>query len=89
MATLFVRHIVADNAAWRKGYDGFAATRRELGVTSDGVYQLDGNPNDLTVYHEFASMEAAKAFAASPELKEAMAQAGVQGHADIWFTNKA
>ncbi len=89
MATLFVRHKVADYAAWRTGYDEFDVARRGMGVTSDGVYQLEGEPTDVTVYHEFATMEAAKAFAASPQLKEVMEKAGVQGHPDIWFTQKA
>jgi hypothetical protein len=88
MATLFVRHTVADYPTWRKGYDEFDATRRSMGVTSDGVYQLDGNPNDITVYHEFATMDAAKAFAASNELREAMAKIGVVGAPDIWFAQR-
>jgi len=88
MATLFVRHKVADYAAWRKGYDEFDAKRRSMGVTSDGVYQLDGDPNDVTAYHEFATMAAAKAFAASPELRDAMASLGVVGAPDIWFTQR-
>ena len=88
MATLFVRHTVADYSAWRKGYDEFDAQRRSMGVTSDGVYQLDGNPNDITAYHEFNSMDAAKAFAGSNELREAMGRAGVVGAPEIWFTQR-
>ena len=88
MATLFVRHQVADYRKWRQVYDEFDAVRRGMGVTSHGVYQLDGNPNDVTAYHEFDTMESAKAFAGSPQLKEAMGRAGVQGAPDIWFTNR-
>jgi len=88
MATLFVRHVVADYPAWRVIYDEFDARRRSLGVTSHGVYQLDGNPNDITAYHEFDSMEAAKAFANGPELRETMQRAGVKGEPDIWFTQR-
>ncbi len=47
------------------------------------------NPNDITVTHEFASIAAAQAFAASSELKDAMQGAGVVGAPAIWFTNKA
>lgn len=86
MATLFVRHQVADFDAWKKVYDEFDAERRTMGVTSHGVYQLDGNPNDVTVYHEFDSMDAAKAFVADPRLRNAMEHAGVQGQPDIWIT---
>jgi len=88
MATLFVRHTVADYSAWRQAYDEFDAERRSMGVTSDGVYQLDGNANDLTIYHEFATTEAAKAFAANPRLKEVMGKAGVQGVPTIWITQR-
>ncbi len=57
-------------------------------MTSAGVYQLDGNPNDITVYHEFDSMDDAKKFANSNELKEHMGKAGVVGAPDIWFANR-
>lgn len=89
MAVLFVRHKVDDFKTWKKGYDDFDAERQSLGVTGHGVFQLDGDPNDVTVYHEFATMEAAKAFATSDRLKEVMDEAGVQGAPDIWFTNQA
>jgi hypothetical protein len=88
MATLFVRHTVEDYAKWRKAYDEFDAERRSLGVTSDGVYLLDGNPNDVTVYHEFPTNESAKAFASNPRLKEVMASAGVQGAPSVWITQR-
>jgi hypothetical protein len=89
MATLFVRHKVADFTAWKKVYDDFDAARKSMGVTSDGVYQLDGDPTDVTVYHEFASVAAARTFVASTALREAMERAGVQGAPDVWITNRA
>ena len=88
MATLFARHDVADFDVWKQAYDDFGAARRSAGVTAEGVYQTDGNPNDVTVYHEFDSMEAAKAFGSSAELRETMVGAGVQGEPTIWFANK-
>jgi quinol monooxygenase YgiN len=88
MATLFVRHTVSDYTAWRKGYDDFDATRKSMGVTSHAVYQLDGNPNDITAYHEFDSMDAAKAFAGSSELREAMTKAGVVGAPQVWLAQR-
>jgi len=88
LATLFVRHKVADYTTWRKAYDDFDTERKGMGVTSHGVYQADGDPNDVTAYHEFATMEAAKAFAGSARLREVMHSAGVQGQPDVWFTNR-
>lgn len=86
---MFVRHEVADYAAWRKSYDAFGATQKRLGVTAQAVYQSTDNPNDVTATHDFASVEKAKAFAASPELKSAMQGAGVKGAPQIWFTTRA
>jgi len=88
MATLFVRHRVSDYTSWRQAYDEFDAERKSMGVTSHGVYQLDGDPNDVTVYHEFGTAEAAKAFAGSPRLKEVMGKAGVEGTPTIWVTQR-
>lgn len=86
MATLIVRHKVEDFGAWKKAYDAFDNERRTMGVTVHGVYQLEDNPNDVTVFHKFDSMDAAKNFARSARLKEVMKGAGVVGSPDMWFT---
>ena len=88
MATLIVRHKVEDFGEWKKAYDAFDNERKTMGVTGHGVYQLEDNPNDVTVLHKFANMEAAKSFAKSDRLKEIMKGAGVVGSPDMWFTNE-
>ena len=72
-----VRHRVADFDAWRKVYDGFAPIQAEHGVHGHQVLRSVENPNDVIVTHTFDSREAASAFFAMPELKEAMSKAGV------------
>jgi hypothetical protein len=89
MATLFVRHTVADYAAWRRIFDDFSPTQQALGVTDKAVYQAADNANDVTVTHDFATLEAAQAFAGSPELKAAMHDAGVTSAPTIWFATRA
>jgi quinol monooxygenase YgiN len=76
-ALSLVRHRVADFDAWKKVYDGFAPIQAEHGVLGHQVLRSIENPNDVIVTHTFDSREAAKAFFAMPELKEAMSQAGV------------
>jgi len=85
---MFARHKVKDFNTWKAAYDAFEAERETMGVRGHGFYQADGDPNDVTVYHDFDSMDAAKSFAGSARLKEVMEQAGVQGAPDIWFTTK-
>ncbi|MET0939533.1 MAG: antibiotic biosynthesis monooxygenase [Gaiellaceae bacterium] len=73
-----VRHRVADYDARKQVYDGFAPIQAERGVLEHQVLRSIENPNDVIVTHTFDSREAAKAFFAMPELKEAMNQAGVK-----------
>ena len=88
MTTMFVRHTVANYKTWRKAYDDFAPFQKANGVKAQAVYQAADNPNDITVTHDFATVEAAQAFARHDELKKAMKGAGVIGAPTIWFTNK-
>ncbi len=88
MATLFGRHHVADYAAWRKTYDDAQTLRQTAGVTDHGVYQADNDPNDVTIYHEFVTLDAAKKFIENPALREAIKNAGVQGEPTFWITNR-
>ena len=89
MATMFVRHRVNDYAKWKSEYDAFDGVRNQMGVTGHGVFQAEGDPNDITAYHDFPDLETAKKFAGSAELKSAMQKAGVAGAPEIWFTTKA
>jgi hypothetical protein len=89
MTTLFVRHEVADYTKWRQVYDEFTPTQTRLGVQDQAVYQAIDNPNDITVRHEFATLEAAQAFGGSPELRSAMHDAGVEGAPTVWFTTRS
>jgi quinol monooxygenase YgiN len=86
---LFVRHEVNDYAAWRKAFDAFRPESKKLGAVTAAVYQSVDNPNDVTVTHDFKSGDQAKAFAASPQLKEAMGKAGVKGVPQIWFATRS
>jgi hypothetical protein len=89
MTTLFVRHQVSDYAKWRAVYDAFAATQKALGVQEEAVYQAVDDPKNVTVRHEFATPEAARAFTGSTELRSAMHDAGVEGAPTIWITNRS
>jgi hypothetical protein len=89
MVRLFVRHRVADYDAWRKVYDEFDEERRPMGVTDDAVFQSLDDRNDVTVWHDFAGADEARAFVSSEVLRNTMQRAGVQGEPEIWFVNQA
>lgn len=70
-------------------HDRFAPTQKALGVLDQAVYQAVDNPNDITVRHEFVTLEAAQVFGASSELGAAMHDAGVEGAPTVWFTTRS
>lgn len=89
MVHIIVRHQVADYAAWRRVYDEFEPQAAAMGKTGGSVYQSLDDANELTVVNDFATREAAEAFAGSDELKAAMGRAGVQGAPTMWFVSEA
>ena len=89
MVRMFARHPVKDFASWKKAYDDFDAERRDLGVRAHGVFQAVDDPADVTIWHDFDSVDAARGFAESDRLREVMAHAGVAGEPSIWFTEEA
>ena len=86
MVRMFVRHDVADYGKWRQAYDAFDAERRGMGVVGDAVYRSAEKDTDVTVTHDFETLDAGKAFVASQRLREVMGAAGVISVPSIWFT---
>ena len=72
-----VHHHVADFDAWKAVYDGFRDLQREHGVRHHHVWRSKDDPSTVVVVHTFDSDEAARAFFDLPELREAMADGGV------------
>jgi hypothetical protein len=88
MVTLFVRHPVADFAAWHKVYESVAPLQKAGGVTSESVWQSVDDAGDVTVVHEFKTLAEARAFMANAELKAAMMNGGVTAPPTVWFAEK-
>jgi quinol monooxygenase YgiN len=78
-ATLIVRHRVEDYAAWRAVYDTVEGLRQQHGCTGAEVLVDPGDKQDVFILHRFPTVEQAKAFAGSDELRQAMGRAGVIG----------
>ncbi len=89
MALILVLHPVKDYRARRQVYDDFAPVQKAGGVTAESVYQAKDDPNNLLVTHTVATMAQAEAFVASPELRDAMGRAGVEGTPRIEFYEEA
>ncbi len=88
MPYMFGRATVEDYATFRDAFDDAEEIRRSAGSTGEAVYQSPDDPNEVTVQIEFPTVEAAKVYALSQGLREAMQRAGVQGPPTIWFVNE-
>lgn len=88
MAYMLVQHKVKDFAAWKKVYDSVADLRASNGELSDQIYRDASDPNKLTAIFKWDSLENARKYANSPELKSAMEKAGVEGPPSIYFLNE-
>jgi quinol monooxygenase YgiN len=83
---LMVKANVASYDPWRTFYDGAASFRRENGVLRGEVYCSPEDMTSILVLHYFDSVASAKAFAANPDLAEAMKSSGVIGAPRISIT---
>ena len=85
MINLLIHHEVADYTAWKTMFDSALDWRRKHGERSCRILRSAGNVNDLTLLFEWESLETARAFIASEELKAKMAGAGVKGEPRVDF----
>lgn len=88
-ATLIVRHRVSNFDTWKKVFDTMVATRAAHGWTSTLVLRDAADPNMVTIVNRVKDLEGAKRYGASPGLRTAMVESGVQGAPEIFFTEEA
>ncbi len=89
MIRLFVRHQVSDFDEWKLAYDAFKKERVEMIVLNDDVFQSVIDPEDITIWLDFKTVEAALTFVASPMLEQAMEMAGVTDEPVMWIAREA
>lgn len=89
MAKLFVHHKVADYAQWREVFDSLTPQRTSYGMTGQSVMQAAGDTNDVVIITEWKTLDNARAYGASPDLKQGMQKAGVISQPDVLFLEEA
>jgi hypothetical protein len=89
MVHMIVRHKVADYSRWKEAFDAHLNVRKAAGETEARVLLSVEDPREVTLFFDWDSLERARQFAGSEELKQAMRQAGVVGDPDIRFLEDA
>jgi quinol monooxygenase YgiN len=85
MATIVIKHKVANYAKWKPIFDEHQKARLENGMTGHSVCRDADDPNTVVVIGRVKDINKARAFTKSDALKNAMMKAGVQGAPEIWF----
>ena len=86
MGMMIIRHKVRDYGQWRPIFDAHAEMQKAAGLSNPRVYHsADSNKSEIVVVFDTKETKAAKDFAVSTDLKEAMTKAGVVDTPTIYF----
>jgi heme-degrading monooxygenase HmoA len=89
MVHVIVRHKVADYVRWKEAFDGHLNVRKAAGEVGHRVLLSVDDPREVTILLDWDSLERARRFANSDDLKQKMQQSGVLGDADVSFLQDA
>jgi heme-degrading monooxygenase HmoA len=84
MAHTVSKLTVNDYDTWKSDFDGNAARRRATGQRHYHVYRVADDPSQFLLLVEWESLEQARAFIGSDELKAAEERSGVTA-CETWF----
>lgn len=88
MAYILVQQSVADYAKWKSLFDEDGPIRQAGGSKGGMVLRNADDPHHVTVLLEWDSLENARAFTSSDELRERMQRAGVTGAPAVFFLDQ-
>ena len=89
MVHMMVRHKVADYSRWKEAFDAQLNARKAAGETEARVMVSVDDPREVTLFFDWDSLDRARRFVGSEELKQAMKSGGVIGDPDIRFLEDA
>jgi heme-degrading monooxygenase HmoA len=89
MVHVMVRHKVADFIRWKEAFDGHLSARKAAGEVSHRVLLSVDDPREVTILLDWDSLDRARKFAKSDDLKEKMQQSGVVGDPEVRFLEDA
>ena len=82
---LLVRHKIKDYQSWKNVFDSFIDIRRKGGEKSFQIFCPETEPNNLYLLFVWDTLDNAKKFVQSTELKDTMMKAGVIEAPEILF----
>ncbi len=89
MVHVLVRHKVADYGRWKESFDSHLNARKRAGEVGFRLFHSMEDPREIFVMMDWDSVEEARRFFSSSELRERMQHAGVQGEPEIQYLEDA
>ena len=83
MTDLLGKAAVEDFEAWESAFHRFDSVRTDHGQEGYQVFQSVDDPNEAVVRFEWAEDEDPRAFFASDEMRDRLAEAGVKGRPEL------
>lgn len=83
MTHLLATATVEDFSAWKSAFDRIDSYRVEHGQRGYQVFQSVDDPDEVVLLFEWDDSEDPRAFFRSEEMRERLAEAGVQGQPDL------
>ena len=87
MATVIVRHRVADFDDWKRIYDEHKRTRDEYGLAERSLHRDEDDANMVSIIYSADDLARARELVSSDDLRETMRRAGVVSQPEIWLRN--
>ncbi len=85
MAYLMFRGKVKDYEKWKPVFDKMASIRKEYGSKGGHLFRMADNPNEPVILLEWESIEKARKYTQSEDIKRAMERGGVIGKPEFYF----
>jgi quinol monooxygenase YgiN len=89
MVHVLVRHKVANFNRWKEAFDAHVIARKRAGELGFHIFHNMEDMHDIFLMLDWESVDEAKKFMDSSELRERMQQAGVQGAPEIQYLEDA
>ncbi len=85
MPYVFIRHKVKDYDKWKPVFDEHSVFRTEGGEKGGRLFDNIDDPNETIIIFKWDTIENARKFTESADLKKAMKKAGVADKPGIYF----
>ena len=89
MVHVLIRHKVADYSRWKEVFDAHFGARKHAGETGCQLFHNMDDPRDIVLLLDWQSVDEARKFMTSPDLRQRMQEAGVQGNPEIHYLEDA